>query len=35
MFIVQPFSGEALLKLFSTHPSTADRIRRLQEITAR
>jgi heat shock protein HtpX len=35
MFIVQPFSGEALVKLFSTHPSTADRIRRLQEMTAR
>lgn len=35
LFIVQPFSGEALLKLFSTHPSTAERIRRLQEMTVR
>jgi heat shock protein HtpX len=30
MFIIQPFSGEALMRLFSTHPSTADRIARLQ-----
>lgn len=30
MFIIKPFSGEALFKLFSTHPSTADRIARLQ-----
>ncbi len=30
MFIIQPFSGQALMKLFSTHPSTADRIARLQ-----
>jgi heat shock protein HtpX len=35
LFIVQPFTGEALLKMFSTHPSTADRIRRLQEMMAR
>jgi heat shock protein HtpX len=30
MFIIQPFTGEALMRLFSTHPSTADRIARLQ-----
>jgi heat shock protein HtpX len=31
MFIVKPFTGgDALMKLFSTHPSTADRIARLQ-----
>ncbi len=30
MFIIQPFSGQALMRLFSTHPSTADRIARLQ-----
>jgi heat shock protein HtpX len=30
MFIVKPFTGESLMRLFSTHPSTADRIARLQ-----
>jgi heat shock protein HtpX len=33
LFIVQPFTGESLQRLFSTHPSTADRVRRLQEMT--
>ena len=30
MFIIKPFSGRTFLKLFSTHPSTEDRIARLQ-----
>jgi heat shock protein HtpX len=30
MFIIQPFTGESLMRLFSTHPSTEDRIARLQ-----
>jgi heat shock protein HtpX len=30
MFIIKPFSGDALMRLFSTHPSTEDRIARLQ-----
>ncbi len=30
LFIVQPFTGESLMRLFSTHPSTAERIARLQ-----
>ena len=30
LFIIQPFSGQSLMKLFSTHPSTADRIAKLQ-----
>jgi len=29
MFIVNPFSGKALLELFSTHPNTENRIKRL------
>ena len=32
LFIIQPFSGQNLMQLFSTHPSTQDRIRRLQEM---
>lgn len=32
LFIIQPFTGGALMKLFSTHPSTADRIARLQSL---
>jgi len=31
MFIIKPFAGgDLMMKLFSTHPSTADRIARLQ-----
>jgi heat shock protein HtpX len=30
MFIMQPFSRNAIMRLFSTHPSTEDRIARLQ-----
>jgi heat shock protein HtpX len=30
MFIVKPFTGQSLMRLFSTHPSTEDRIARLQ-----
>jgi heat shock protein HtpX len=30
MFIIKPFTGESLMRLFSTHPSTEERIARLQ-----
>jgi len=30
LFIVKPFSGSSIMRLFSTHPSTEDRIARLQ-----
>lgn len=30
MFIIKPFSGEAMMRLFSTHPSTEERIARLR-----
>jgi heat shock protein HtpX len=30
MFIIKPFTGESIFKLFSTHPSTEERIARLQ-----
>lgn len=30
MFIIQPFTGQTLMRLFSTHPSTEERIARLQ-----
>jgi heat shock protein HtpX len=30
MFIIKPFSGDAMMRLFATHPSTEDRIARLQ-----
>jgi heat shock protein HtpX len=30
MFIIKPFSGQTFMRLFSTHPSTEDRIARLQ-----
>jgi heat shock protein HtpX len=32
LFIVKPFSGGGLTNLFSTHPSTEDRIRRLEQM---
>ncbi len=32
MFIIQPFTGQTLMRLFSTHPSTEERIARLQAI---
>ncbi len=34
MFIIQPFSGASLASLFSTHPSTQDRIARLREVNS-
>lgn len=34
MFIVNPFTGKSLMKLFSTHPPVEERIKRLQEIEA-
>jgi heat shock protein HtpX len=30
MFIIKPFSGKSVMRLFSTHPSTEERIARLQ-----
>jgi heat shock protein HtpX len=30
MFIIKPFTGQSMMRLFSTHPTTADRIARLQ-----
>ena len=32
MFIIKPFTGQSFMRLFSTHPSTEDRIARLQAI---
>jgi len=32
LFIVKPFMGRGLMNLFSTHPSTEDRIRRLEQM---
>jgi heat shock protein HtpX len=34
LFIIQPFTGSSLMRLFSTHPSTADRIARLQQMAS-
>ena len=33
MFIVHPFKGRGFANLFSTHPSTAERIKRLNEMS--
>ena len=30
LFIIKPFTGQSLMRLFSTHPATEDRIARLQ-----
>jgi heat shock protein HtpX len=30
LFIIQPFTGQSMMRLFSTHPSTEDRIARLE-----
>ncbi len=35
MFIVNPFSGHSMANLFSTHPPTEERIRRLQGMAGR
>ena len=32
LFIVNPFKADAISKLFSTHPKTEDRIKRLEEL---
>jgi heat shock protein HtpX len=32
MFIIKPFTGESLMRLFSTHPSTSDRVARLERM---
>jgi heat shock protein HtpX len=30
MFIIKPFTGQAIMRLFSTHPSTDERVARLR-----
>jgi heat shock protein HtpX len=35
LFIVKPFSGQSFMRMFSTHPSTEDRIARLQALQRR
>src|SRR3954468_23980579 len=32
MFIIKPFTGQSIMRLFSTHPSTEDRVARLQAL---
>jgi heat shock protein HtpX len=33
MFIINPFTGEGMARLFSTHPSTEDRVARLESMS--
>jgi heat shock protein HtpX len=33
LFIVNPFRGNAIMELLSTHPSTAKRVERLNELS--
>jgi heat shock protein HtpX len=35
LFIIKPFTGGGMTRLFSTHPSTEDRIARLEAMRAR
>ena len=35
MFIINPFSGGGIARLFSTHPSTEERVRKLKEMVFR
>jgi heat shock protein HtpX len=35
LFIVNPFRGDSFVNLFSTHPSTEDRIRKLRELASK
>jgi heat shock protein HtpX len=32
MYIIAPFSGASMMKLFSTHPATEDRIAALERL---
>jgi heat shock protein HtpX len=32
MFIIKPFTGQAVMRLFSTHPATEERIKRLERM---
>ncbi|MHB1284969.1 MAG: zinc metalloprotease HtpX [Leptospirales bacterium] len=34
MFILEPFKGEGLMSLFSTHPATTERIKRLERMVS-
>jgi heat shock protein HtpX len=35
LFIINPFSGGGLVRLFSTHPSTEERVARLQALASK
>jgi heat shock protein HtpX len=32
MYIIKPFSGQSMMRLFSTHPATEERIARLERL---